>query len=102
MRRKAFLPVLAYRDGRKDRLRHVDIAKGIAIILVVFVHNRFVMHDRGKLFNILSSFLLPLFFFLSGIFFNPTEPFKRILIKRADSLLKPYYVTLLMLGRHIF
>jgi polysaccharide biosynthesis protein PslL len=86
----------------KDRLRHIDIAKGIAIILVVFAHNRFVMHDRGKLFNLLSSFLLPLFFFLSGIFFKPTEPFKRILIKKADSLLKPYYVTLLMLGAAYF
>jgi polysaccharide biosynthesis protein PslL len=82
----------------KDRLRHIDIAKGIAIILVVVAHNRFVMQDRGKLFNLLSSFLLPLFFFLSGIFFKPAEPFKRILIRRADSLLKPYYVTLLMLG----
>ena len=86
----------------KDRLKHVDIAKGIAIILVVFIHNRFVMHGRGKLFNILSSFLLPLFFFLSGIFFKPTEPFKRILIKRADALLKPYFVTLLMLGAAYF
>ena len=86
----------------KDRLKHVDIAKGIAIILVVFIHNRFVMHGRGKLFNILSSFLLPLFFFLSGIFFKPNEPFKRILIKRADSLLKPYFVTLLMLGAAYF
>jgi len=99
---EAFLSVLVYRDGMKDRLRHVDIAKGIAIILVVLVHNRLVMHDRGKLFNILSSFLLPLFFFLSGIFFKPTEPFKRILIRRADSLLKPYYVTLLMLGAAYF
>jgi fucose 4-O-acetylase-like acetyltransferase len=86
----------------KDRLRHVDIAKGIAIILVVFIHNRFVMHGRGKLFNILSSFLLPLFFFLSGIFFKPGEPFKRILIKRADSLLKPYFAALLMLGAAYF
>ena len=82
----------------KDRLIHIDIAKGIAIILVVFIHNRLVMHDRGKLFSILSSFLLPLFFFLSGIFFKHTEPFKRILIKSADSLLKPYYITLLLLG----
>ena len=60
------------------------------------------MHDRGKLFNILSSFLLPLFFFLSGIFFKPTEPFKRIFIKRADSLLKPYFATLLILGTAYF
>ncbi len=82
----------------KGRLISIDIAKGIAIILVVFIHNRLVMHDRGKLFGLLSSFLLPLFFFLSGIFFKHTEPFKRILIKIADSLLKPYFVTLLMLG----
>jgi polysaccharide biosynthesis protein PslL len=82
----------------KERLTHVDIAKGIAIILIVFIHNKFVMYDGGKGFSILSSFLLPLFFFLSGIFFKPNEPFRQMLFRRADALLKPYFVTFLMLG----
>jgi polysaccharide biosynthesis protein PslL len=82
----------------KDRFIPIDIAKGIAIILIVFIHNRFVMYDGGKGFSILSSFLLPLFFFLSGIFFKPNEPFGQMLFKRADALLKPYFVTLLVLG----
>lgn len=41
---------------------------------------------------------MPLFFFLSGIFFNPQKTFKITCMEKCDSLLKPYFVTLLPIG----
>ena len=41
---------------------------------------------------------MPLFFFLSGVFFRPDKSFFDTLFEKSDSLLKPYLVTLLSLG----
>jgi fucose 4-O-acetylase-like acetyltransferase len=40
---------------------------------------------------------MPLFFFLSGYFFNPETPFLRLLKKRFNSILKPYLFTILLI-----
>ena len=40
---------------------------------------------------------MPLFFFISGIFFNPNSSFKLFVSNRFQSLLKPYFVVLLVL-----
>ncbi|MEO7862090.1 MAG: acyltransferase family protein [Nitrospirales bacterium] len=60
--------------GSEDLLRNktVDIAKGLGILLVVFGHNWIVLHEKGELFRVIFSFHVPLFFFLSGIFFKET------------------------------
>lgn len=39
---------------------------------------------------------MPLFFFLSGIFFNPYLPTSTFILKKTDSLLKPYFGTLII------
>lgn len=58
----------------KPRERWIDIAKGIAIILVVFLHAAFpVVTDAhvwhwGDYSAVLESFRMPLFFFMAGIF----------------------------------
>jgi polysaccharide biosynthesis protein PslL len=76
----------------------VDIAKGIGILLVVFGHNWVVNYNQGELFRIVFSFHVPLFFFMSGFFLKPSDRLKPFIVKRADSLLKPYLVFLLLLG----
>lgn len=81
-----------------DRNQLIDIAKGVGILLVVFGHNPLVLQSKGELYNIIFSFHVPLFFFLSGIYFNPEKSLKVTLIEKADSLLKPYFITLLLLG----
>jgi fucose 4-O-acetylase-like acetyltransferase len=58
------------------RLQHTDIAKGIGILLVVFGHNSIVVDEKRELFNVMYSFHMPLFFFLSGLFFNAEFGFK--------------------------
>jgi polysaccharide biosynthesis protein PslL len=76
----------------------IDIARGIGIILVVLGHNRTVLEDRGELFRVIYSFHLPLFFFLSGLFLKDTARLADFARSRADALLKPYFVVLLLLG----
>jgi fucose 4-O-acetylase-like acetyltransferase len=76
----------------------IDIAKGIGIILVVLGHNPTVLQDKGELFRVIYSFHLPLFFFLSGVFLKDPAPAGPFALSRADALLKPYFVVLLLLG----
>ncbi|MEM7736544.1 MAG: acyltransferase family protein [Deinococcota bacterium] len=78
----------------KLRIKHIDVVKGISIVLVVFGHNWLVLHDSGELYHIGLSFRMPLFFFVSGIFFRPNVPFGQLVKTKADALLKPYAVTL--------
>lgn len=81
-----------------SRYTHIDIAKGIGILLIVLGHNYVFADKNGELLNILYSFHVPLFIFLSGIFPNPDYTLKRYTIKRADSYLKPYFAILILLG----
>lgn len=85
-----------------NRLTHIDIAKGMGILLVVIGHNWIVLDDKGELFGLIYSFHMPLFFLLSGIFFNPNKSFLSTLVSRADTLLKPYFVTLIPVAIYIY
>ncbi|EJL83101.1 acetyltransferase, fucose-4-O-acetylase [Polaromonas sp. CF318] len=76
----------------------IDIARGIGIILVVLGHNWTVLQERGELFQVIYSFHLPLFFFLSGLFLKDSGDLKNFALSRADALLKPYFAVLLLLG----
>ena len=79
-----------------ERDRCVDVARGLGIALVVLGHNPLVLHGpTGEPFRVIYSFHMPLFFFLSGTFFNARRPWWESALGRADALLKPYVVTLL-------
>ncbi len=83
------------------RLRHIDIARGIAILLIAFTHSWLADHlfnETWKLVKVIFSFSLPLFFFLSGVFFKPEQGLRYLVMRRGDSLLKPYFVVLSFLG----
>ena len=70
-----------------NRLQWPDIVKGIGIILVVITHT-----------NILPSFLIkwiftfhvPVFFFISGLFYKKCG-YKTYIRKKSKGLLKPYF-----------
>ena len=74
----------------------MDIAKGIGILVIVLAHSWFVATYPDVLYPILASFVLPLFFFLSGVFFKPEQPFVEMAVRKADSLLKPFFFTMLL------
>lgn len=70
-----------------NRFEYIDLAKGIGIILVVLFHIPNI--EKLPLFRFwggwITTFYMPLFFILSGLFFNSSNPFKKI-----KKLLTPY------------
>lgn len=62
------------------RYEHIDISKGIGILLVVFFHlpgvNRLIYFNNWG--GWITTFYMPLFFTLSGLFFKADKPLKRI------------------------
>lgn len=77
----------------QPRLTHIDIAKGIGILLVVAGHNWIVLASKGELYRMVYSFHIPLFFILAGTFFNSNKSFGITLKERFQTLLIPYLFT---------
>ncbi|MCU1775801.1 MULTISPECIES: acyltransferase family protein [unclassified Pseudomonas] len=80
----------------KHRWIQMDIARGIGILVIVFAHSWFVATSPDLLYPILASFILPVFFFLSGVLFKPEQPFVEMAVRKADGLLKPFFFTMLV------
>ncbi len=78
------------------RIEYIDIAKGIGILLVVMGHNDFAVISPYA-YQVIYSFHMPLFFFLSGYFLKTTIPFFDFFKKRFNSLLKPYLFTIFII-----
>lgn len=88
----------------------VDYAKGIGIILVVFGHVNRGLYSAGIQLSgssylltdsILYSFHMPLFFFLSGLFFTQSLDKKgktRFVISKIDTIVYPYVIWSLLQG----
>jgi fucose 4-O-acetylase-like acetyltransferase len=75
-----------------QRIDYVDIAKGISIILVALFHSK-LKTVIPELIQPMGLFRLPLFFFLAGLFFSAAPSPAVFIGKKADVLLKPYFVT---------
>lgn len=80
--------------GRKH---YVDVAKGMAMLLVIVGHCH--AYIPQSINTIIYSFHMPLFFALTGITFNPDKyrTVKELIVKRIRSLLLPYVVLCLLL-----
>lgn len=98
-------------EREKKRIEYIDLAKGICIILVVFMH---MVPELGK-GSFLVNLRMPLYYFLSGMFFKTYGSFKNFSIKKTENLLIPfiawylisyviYYLRVLTIGHpeHIF
>src|SRR6266542_249866 len=77
------------------RVEYVDIAKGIGIVLVVMGNNDFVLISVFA-HKLIYSFHMPMFFFMSGMFFKPNVPFWSFLRNRFNRVLKPFLAILLL------
>ena len=77
--------------SENKRIEYLDIAKGIGLITVVFGH---LFKYQGTVSNIIFSFHMPLFFFISGYCFNPkkNDNFEKFFIKKLKSLIVPYII----------
>lgn len=76
----------------------LDISRGIGICLVVLGHNWMTIYGSDELFRVIFSFHVPLFFFLSGILFDPDQEFRRLVFAKLQSVLKPYVCILFFWG----
>ncbi|WP_165775894.1 acyltransferase family protein [Bifidobacterium scaligerum] len=87
----------------RKRVVWIDAAKGIAMILVFYGHlGEYWFPVLKTSFVVVYLFHMPLFFFLSGLFFHARYNFRELLTRRAYQLLVPYYVfSCLMLGKPI-
>lgn len=83
---------------RKQRIAWIDVLRGIAIIFVVLGHSPFLAHLPVKVFNVIYSFHMPLFFFISGYVFNPDSASGPLLRRRFNSMLKPYFFTTIIVS----
>jgi len=80
------------------RHAHIDVAKGIGIALVVLGHGWWLFDSRPRLLDIITSFHLPIFLFLSGVLLRPGRAWPAFAAGRAQALLKPYFTVLLVLA----
>lgn len=78
------------------RIEYIDIARGIGILLVVLAHNDFGYISAFG-YQVIYSFHMPLFFFLSGYFINTSVSFFEFFKKRFHTLLKPFLFTLFII-----
>ena len=77
-------------EGNKNkRVDFVDLTKGVCIILVVMAHvgGNFTQLDYNSM---LSCFRMPLYFFISGIFFKSYEGLLGFIIRKINKLLIPF------------
>jgi len=78
------------------RVEYIDIAKGIGNIFVVMGHNDFALISPFA-HKLIYSFHMPMFFFMSGMFFKPDTPFWTFLWNRYNRVLKPFLSILLLI-----
>lgn len=66
-----------------NRIQSFDLAKGLCISVVVLFHVRGIAAHELPFESVLfSSFMLPPFFFLAGVFFRDHIAFKVFLVKK--------------------
>ena len=83
------------------RNQTVDIAKGVAGMMVVLGHAMAFRYDRGVLLH-LSHLTTPIFIFLAGVFIKTDRSFGDSIKRKLDSLLKPYLSTSILVGGLFF
>lgn len=80
-------------EQEKKRIEYFDIARGIAIILMIIGH----VVDFGWKRNIIFSFHMPLFIIISGMFYREKN-FKDFIVNIIKKLILPYIIVILITG----
>ena len=70
-----------------QRVEYIDLAKGLCISLVVLIH---IHNFETTTETALRFFRMPLYYFLSGIFFKEYSGLKEFSIKKVNKLIIPY------------
>ena len=75
--------------NQSRRIDFVDLTKGVCIILVVIAHvgGAFEQLDTNSM---LSCFRMPLYFFISGVFFKSYEGLFGFILRKINKLIIPF------------
>ena len=68
------------------RLDYIDIARGLAMLFVVWWHTM-NSHTAWS-----DGWVMPLFFIIMGVFYRQQESLKVLLVKKVNTLLLPLIV----------
>ncbi|AXR06858.1 acyltransferase family protein [Salinimonas sediminis] len=74
----------------RPRIDHIDVAKGVSIILVAIYHSQLRLF-YSDIMDALSVVRMPFFFFISGVFFSYKASFSIFAMNKFQALLKPYF-----------
>jgi fucose 4-O-acetylase-like acetyltransferase len=83
--------------AKNDYIMEMQVARGIGILLVTVGHSEPVKSVFPHLFNVIYSFHMPLFFFLSGFFsmkfanISSLDEWRAVAPKRLVNLIIPYF-----------
>ena len=72
-----------------NRIEYIDTAKGICIMLVVAFHCN--LHPTTEIDSMLSCIRMPLYFFLSGLFFKQYDGYLPFIKRKVNKLLIPFF-----------
>ena len=78
--------------NQSRRIDFVDLTKGVCIILVVMAHvgGAFEQLDTNSM---LSCFRMPLYFFISGVFFKSYEGLLGFILRKINKLIIPFLLS---------
>lgn len=82
----------------QKRIEFLDLAKGICIILVVLFHMTKYYHVDMPAADFFKAFRLPLYFFLSGLFFKTYAGFSDFFVRKMNKLLIPFLFWYILLS----
>lgn len=91
----------------KLRLAYIDFMKGVCIMLIVMHHTDYTFFDSiaPNLDNALQSFRVPMYYFLSGLFFKTYSGFPDFLRRKVNNLVVPlmfFHVTGYLVAAAVF
>lgn len=80
---------------KKQRIEYIDVLKGLGILSVVLLHSYSGYEISGKpieyVLKYITSFHMALFFFLSGLLYNPViTDYKERIVRKIKTLLMPF------------
>lgn len=73
-----------------QRIEYIDTAKGLCMIIVALTHITGYWETPTPVDLMLTAFHVPLFFFVSGMFFRPYNSLSEFTIKKVNTLLIPF------------
>ncbi len=77
-------------QSQKQRIQYIDFMKGLCILLIVAYH---ITPDNiyGDFNNMLMSFRVPMYYFLSGLFFKTYDSFSDFARRKINNIIVPLF-----------